>query len=1158
MYLKVMAAADDLYTEFGFDKVKAGRIPSQDEFDKKVHKYYKIVSKEEDFNPVEFETKVKSLHEDLKTKAMSEGAPKGKLESQFKAIGRKIGTLQVVRDGYKGLLSSLATDSKQVIDLLKKERGKEKIDIIFRSEGGDIKIDRLKGLDSHIAVLEDGKPDPANTDAMANYTKALEFAKRAFSSNIDDLTKRIEKLTSMAGTVEGQLKHLGTPITVKEVIEKPQINSPFVEVYGVDGLLKILEGKDEPVVKQKEMPHPFKWLLNPKYPATLMRAIGDTEAPKEKGEEHPLRHKTDIHVVQQDIKDLIARLWSLNHHALEAVPDLEKSIKEETHLLATLPEEDFKWYKDFHKKLKDKHGPSFAELAKWSDKTSEFEKLEHELPPELQADRKMIAEFFSIIKDIRAKNDNLKQHWSKVTDRVDRLKLELSEARRIYTKLSKENYFRDQWKKDDTPVEMRQKKEIPVQAYGIVMAAGYVDSGESFANLQELVANFKQMLEGHKMFDAAWSEVKTPAEKKLQQGDKEMWRVPESAGKAKVKELLQGDMVDDYLDDMQDYITKIKTGIARYIDKVDQFLLGIMTGSSIDKPVADKGQKAAAAHLRRMAQLIRYAEFIVAEEKAVEWKSELPLKIPLGDLDIKTMLLSGRSRFVDYFQKSYPIQEIINEWFKMSGHETLKSELFPQVIQKLEAHMKDQIHKTMNKEDLQKNLDKYETELDGVFKKKKAIFDIMDKAKKWADINSRQLDQEIQNAESLTEAAKVKVTELNKKREELLDKLAEEITQTTKPASDDDSAQHIALENAKKTQEELNKTINDLRNVIGAKSEDDRTLDKLVDFMGGLQHSFSNVNVKKLNELEALQDREIELGRKINQYQNHIENGPTPKYVKRLTNMFILSVWSNLDENWMRNIPAYQTHYNLNFDDYIKIHEEVQKLVGGHVPARAYSRLKKDMDKQVKDLRERGEDIPPGLKAQLSKMLSKRFIVTKQSIQRSIDNFKKYIQKLESGGKEVPEHLRKAIEKLEKKMETAPGEAPTKEEPVMEDTKKPKKKKVEEAPATPLDAEGRKIKQKFDELKGQGQSHLRKVVEDIITLSKGKEPKSDIKTEFSGWTPENLKKLADMIDAEIGKKRPPADVQASEVMIYTIASRFASTGIAQRVNALIEEDLIQV
>jgi hypothetical protein len=529
-YIKVSAVTDELFDSFGMGKVKTGWIPDEQEFINKVKQAYKVQHNLDSWSPTQFVQDVKSLFEDLRRRVMEDKGPaEGKLSGQMEALKRRIAVMEAYVGENKRMMGLLQTNPKAVADVLKKEKGKNKVVTKFYDDKQTVHIDKLKGLDSFIAVLEDGRP-AGGGEAEAEYNKAVNFAHRVMQDNIRGGQEQINKYKETLSKLENRMKSMGKPVQVKEIQVKPIVPHPFLELDGLDGFGNKVKNMypEEPVSLSVESPHPYKWLMKPKEMDAVLNQM--MKAPETDDEKGPLRYKSDILEVRQEIHTFIGKLWMLNSRMLKEVPELEKMMKEELHILASLDKQEFDWYKGILKEFKAAHGPqTFADIVKWSEKSGDFEKADQDLPAEVLKDRNTVRDFIGVIKDIRLKNGQLQKNWDPIKAHMNKLKEELSKVREMYNKISKEDYFR-QYLRGDIPVEMK------AASYEVVAARSLIDPMDEYAKIREEILGFSKFLEAHKMYETAYkNDVVNEKSVKL--------TVPESAGKQGVKELLQAKQV---------------------------------------------------------------------------------------------------------------------------------------------------------------------------------------------------------------------------------------------------------------------------------------------------------------------------------------------------------------------------------------------------------------------------------------------------------------------------------------------------------------------------------------------------------------------------------------------------------------------------------------
>jgi predicted nucleic acid-binding Zn-ribbon protein len=338
--------------------------------------------------------------------------------------------------------------------------------------------------------------------------------------------------------------------------------------------------------------------------------------------------------------------------------------------------------------------------------------------------------------------------------------------------------------------------------------------------------------------------------------------------------------------------------------------------------------------------------------------------------------------YLEYFVKSFPVEEVLNEWFvDLGGKKTLDPKKLPELKKSIEEHIIKDMKGKRDKGKLQKEKDEKEDQLNVVL----AEIEKLNKEKRslgtWANDSFDEYDTAIENAKGAGPAydkeIKDKITRLREiaKRRKDLNKVSEEL-----------SARHITPDIVRKLSGEVVQLHNEhtsifqeIRELIEEKktgenpfSRSKETIESLTNKASRVWNAYHDKMIKDINRIEDLQDEEYKLENRIAELDEWLEEDSIPQdFINDGVRNFLAYLWHTIDEHWMRSVAAFQSRFNLNFVDYIEIREAFEKLIQHPVSSRASGRIIKELKQAIKFLRDKNKEVPSGYYEALAK-LSKR------------------------------------------------------------------------------------------------------------------------------------------------------------------------------------------
>jgi hypothetical protein len=607
----------------------------------------------------------------------------------------------------------------------------------------------------------------------------------------------------------------------------------------------------------------------------------------------------------------------------------------------TDPLENYRlWLLKLRSKLSNKQ---FGDLFNWSEQKG-FSTSDGELETELVPYRERTKRFFSEIEDKDKANTALFfKEWGSVIDASKSLKKDISSVTNLLKNLMNDETFKlDRYKKVRAPFMPYTRKH-----------AGDRESFEKYYNTcKESIEDVIQFIDSKLIttMDDLGNEIKRP------------WTAEEVES---IK--ADGIRLEEYLEEFGKKVDKMDKDVNRYFTKIKEFHIKVMDTSAFKIPskTDEKGESE------------KKKEEDKEEESWLTIKSSDVLRKLAFQMDLMDIMQrvgynvlrsdftkiapqlynygKNPNIFYDYFVKSYPAEQHI----KLLKEKSLNGGLDP-------AQFKEMLKETQGS---------FDKQMDYIFESAdKVIKERSDELKEKEDIISKSQESlsEMEGKFSkeyreLLNVAK-KIPALDQGRKDALNKLDEEETKTSKKL-------HKMLDDESADEGSINKVIKDLGNIkrdfmdtleeigkaelsTGEKTTVERLSQSLsrdwVDFDSNIAKVRSRMR-DAYKDIDDLNKRIITL-KKITSSSEAWE-----KARKKSWRLWVEEMWNVMDEHWMRKVQDFQAKHNSNFKDYIGIHNEVKKLVGGPVNSRFYSRMlneiKKQMSKQPK-----GHPIPGDLK----------------------------------------------------------------------------------------------------------------------------------------------------------------------------------------------------
>jgi len=990
-YRKISEDIPNVYKELGFQNIDQGYIPSESEFIKIVKEYYKSNYRKKNFSPIDFASKVREVVKDLHHRVLSgTGKAEEHTRTKIRSAKENVVFLNALVKEKEGLIEELRKNPKHVAEILKDGIGKYKVRVTL--PGGEAEdLQRSGDLYEHdkinklITGLNLGLPEKIDTPEDLNqkneYMAAVNFLRKLMSNDITEAKQLVKKYETEAIRLENSLKHLGKP--AEKVVTKMVGISPIIDVQTVS----FPEHKQEEETRVEHKQSPYLWLLR-RYPSkgdpegagyadVILRNIlkgltkeerKDLGLPEETPERQPLRIKKDIYrivekfadeggttteperrkveeappgtikpgdkpallrkKVFEEISSLTGSLSVLSKETKMLLSGLEKFLGKDSTEQAfdVVPQPVYYKYREFIKDLKKSLPENeFKDLTRWNVRDN-FVINTGDLPIHLQPHRERMETFF---KQISEKiNDNYKRYgdeWKDVIDTIEELKKSLSLVRRFLSNMKRDVGF-ERIRKGKPPAIFTPYKKHAGTHEGL--------SG-ALASAKNSIVDMVKFIKDHLI------PVETSTGQVLRQRNPEEFMAL----------LKEGDKLDQYLDEFMEKLNSMQSKVETYFDRSQRFNEGIMdvSGLRLKESPAPSTVKAA-DYMRRMA-------FFMKIQAAVDmFRSEFTKILP-------QLWTTGKNPNImyDYFSKSYPAEELIRGLHELStAGDSEKQYLNYTKFKEMIGHTKGEFDR-----ELDRAVKGSHEELQGLLAKKENAVKEMSELSLGIDKNKdefskrfKELLETAENLEEMDKRRKDSLKSLNSKRIEMMNQIVDTFG----------NVEEFDKSKASQLMKDMNNTVADIRDTIGGLGQTQHpttgkqiSAEHLGEEMSRAWHTYENEIAKARNRIVNLEDQQMDINNHVVSFKKIAEQGFSEKARVRLWKLWVLYMWNQIDEHWAKKAADFQAYFNVNFQDYIDIHNEVKKITGGSVYSRAARRLLEDIKKQRQYMRQKNQMIPGNL-----------------------------------------------------------------------------------------------------------------------------------------------------------------------------------------------------
>jgi hypothetical protein len=797
----------------------------------------------------------------------------------------------------------------------------------------------FKKMKDSIKVLSDPKTDK-NSDV---YKKALSTTKKVLQEDIQGVKNKISVIQETVHKLENRLKTVGLR-PIKEKIITPVHISPLGDM---EDLVVIMETMKQPPprVVEVDRPHHFGWLFQPKFLVELFNQLNlpkpakpgakkDTLGKEPVEQEHT--QKSDIgEEVQPLILETVLRLFHLTSDTINRLTG-PKNIFDQLNLkdyaFSTVDEGLFKKYAEFLKQVKGQlPADEYKKLINFDTDNSVF--YHKDLPGHLTEHRKKLEQLYDHLMRVISLNTRIFENkWNPIIKELEIIQDSYRKMKKDFNVISKEEYWQ-KW--------LKGKSELLKEAF----EDNYYDEIEAAdAELSEFIP-YLSAEKGYNKFLKSLTELKEFLKK---EGHLETKNVKEFA--LKLKEA--GPHGLEWIDKLGPLIDHTLSSIIEYKHDVENFTEKLLKGNIFKEkttaPTTTEEKKLGNSMWPVIYNLKRLSYILQAfKESPVEWRSEYPLTIPLQQL-------FGKMK--DFFQKSYPAEEFLNDWFTVSGSKTLATSKLQESLKKdLDPKVQKEIAKSYGKEKLQAERDKFDDELGEGNEEQKKLMRAIEDLDKWAEKSFDKYDGAISEAKGITEAQKAALKKLIEERKHL----QENFEHAPK--------EHLTSERIKTYLKRLNEIHTGLVKLMGQLDTAKNPFTDKVEPIGHLESKASRVwniyndNItRNLNRIKDLQDKSRRLENAILQRDEWMDEGVPEDILEEAREMYLAYTWRIFDTDWARKPKQIQSRFNINYDDYLDIKEAFEKLAGHTLPSTSMNRMVEEIKKDIKYLKEQGQEVPKG------------------------------------------------------------------------------------------------------------------------------------------------------------------------------------------------------
>lgn len=908
--------------------------------------------------------------------------------------------------------------SRDYIEQIKDDDVRKKLEKeIEEAEKGNKGVVTYKPLDSiRKENLEKALEKLKLTRPLDEKEKGLviQRMRREINKDIEELNDAIKDVKTDIKIFQTRTQKPGSKPSEK-IIQKPKMVSPMTGDVSQQLLMQKILKRDYDKIKITQ-PHHMGWLYNKTY---LNELLGSLE--KEPKPERTQTLKPDItEDAMSDVNAFLGKFLTFIHYLkgkIHSGKDFLKDLDPDKHSFALIPENLYDAYRKFMTRMKEKYSEEeYDALKGYSFDTNVFLLNEGTLKSykrgrsdeetvtknkalleKFKDDRKVLESYLNHFHKNKVENDSIyEKNWKNATDGVTELYNAFRKMKVIFNKAYKQQAFRTFLKITD-PVEVRKS------SYDGYRVAIEEKDQISYPNLETLYKKYVQAYENFKELVDGDTLIANAPEGTSQSDTKEFTKILHDYTKTTSKEGASSwdpRILNKWMEDFNDAILKLYNAIVACSKEPRDFLNDLMKGIIYDTPPS-RAKKATGDLLRRLANIVLSGE---KHEERSEYSA-----ITMQRKHLKTRA------WMDYFEKSFPIEEFLNKWFLSSGGrsdatpafeteihgrkikipsmDTLNPAALSGVIDDLKEFVKKGIARQFNPETLKKEDEISGKELKKVQDRLKEIPDqvktIDDLCRTAFKIYDEQIEMAKKEEEEFEPTLRLELEDIQKKKEKIY-KALEELHKAKKgaletlykpdPAMKRDErlkkeglTPEIVSEHLKEMKgfddkvEEYNKELNaldkDKRDLLinKGKTEDPFTgvyqdISKLEEEAAGIWDLYLGNMTKLRREIERLEDAEITHQNALNKNKNFkdLEKIPDSVYQKALPQVASY-LWNVLDYAWMRNKLAFDSHFNANIENYIATKNKFDEMAGYKLPSLSYKRIIEEIEKNMRFLKDKGQ-----------------------------------------------------------------------------------------------------------------------------------------------------------------------------------------------------------
>jgi len=760
----------------------------------------------------------------------------------------------------------------------------------------------------------------------------------------------------------------------------------------IENMIMLKEtGRFTTTEKSTQTPHYYAWLFKRggehDFISSVLKSVLN-----EKEEEIPAAYSQDIADTIPEFKKSIYGLRRLMDRIYSELMDPQNGIKEisagslkdlniNEHMMLAPRTQDFENIKNLYAFLKEKLDPiTYHKFIEYDDIKEDFvnkitgdpnqpnyfkipqKDIDAVAPKSLYEIREKMHKFFEIINKMKKNNSLIKtKKWNPFIKRIQHLQSLLSDLKTDFNLLLKDDTFKRWLNEREHPFtntdRARDLEQGPVPSESEtkpVQAAEdksvlYKNPAEGYNKVVEKIKKLVDFVTGDSMFHLT----------DMNSFCKELQK--------------KGKDFDKWINDLSNLMTEAVKAVDVYEEGIVNFIDNIQHGRVFRAPTTNKKKKTPSKKKPEESELTNVMpteeneETGTGDEETLKAAaSELPSMVsdpsmsrseeyrseyPIGISPQKKKLGPGgvpTRQFVEYFEKSFPVEEFLNKWNQVSGGTLDPKKLEKLLNDSVKQYIKDQVSKNLSIPVLEKHIGECDDKIKKIQNKILELDKSVNEIGPWAVSSFKTYEEAIDLAVEKNEVARADVI----KYRDAQKKLKEDLDNSIKYGINIDKIK----DQLKVARDEMFKIFSNLDTMENPFTHKKEPIESVKNKARQVWDEYNGQINRDLRQIKELQNSELTVSIDRQKTKEMNESDSEGTLWKRKHDFFYKSVvayiWQNIDHDWLRSIQAFQSKYNVNFEDYLNIYEEFKRLAQGHaINAWALASILKEARQEVSFLK---------------------------------------------------------------------------------------------------------------------------------------------------------------------------------------------------------------